>query len=66
MDNPVEIRTIWRTAAEHCELVWGRFSGCRLRLWVKNRLVLEEVVEDIEAAINRAFELRVEWPALVS
>jgi len=60
-----EIRTIWRTAAEHCELVWGRFSGYHVRLWVKNRLILEEALYNVDDAIRRAWELRVEWPRLV-
>jgi hypothetical protein len=65
MPGDVEIQTIWRTAAEHCELVWGRFTGCRLRLWVRNRLVLEEPMFDAETAVKRAWELRIEWPRLV-
>jgi len=60
-----EIRTIWRTAAEHCELVWGQFTGYQVRLWVKNRLILEEALYNIDDAISRAWELRVEWPRLV-
>ena len=65
MEEPPPIRTIWRTAAEHCELVWVRFAGYHLRLWVRNRLVLDELVTDVEEAVRRAWELRVEWPRLV-
>lgn len=61
----IEIRTIWRTAAEHCEVVWGQFTAYRVRLWVQNRLILEETLHDAEAAVRRAQELRVEWPQLV-
>ena len=65
MARELEIQTIWRTAFEHCELVWGTFTGCRLRLWVRNRLVLEETMVDAEMAARRAWELRTEWPSLV-
>jgi hypothetical protein len=65
MQDTPPIQTIWRTAYEHCELVWVRFVGYHLRLWVRNRLVIDELVTDVEAAIQRAGELRVEWPRLV-
>jgi hypothetical protein len=61
----LEIRTIWRTAAEHCELVWSQLNGYRVRLWVQNRLILEEVLGDADGAFRRAWELRVEWPRLI-
>lgn len=64
MSEP-QIRTIWRTAAEQCELVWGQFTGCHVRLWVKNRLILEEALYNVDDALRRAWELRVEWPRLV-
>jgi hypothetical protein len=32
---------------------------------VQNRLILEEAMGDVEQAIRRAIELRVEWPSLV-
>jgi hypothetical protein len=64
-ESGIQIRTVWRTAAEHCELVWSQFAGCRVRLWVDNRLILEESLFDLEQAIDRAFDLRTEWPALV-
>lgn len=60
-----EIRTIWRTAAEHCEIVWGSFGGYHLQLWVRNRMVLDEWLHDLDVAIERAWELRIEWPSLV-
>lgn len=60
-----EIRTIWRTAAEHCELVWSQLNGYRVRLWVQNRLILEEALADAEGVFRRAWELRVEWPRLI-
>lgn len=61
----IEIRTVWRTASEHCEVVRGQFTAYRVRLWVENRLVLEETLYDANAAVRRAWELRVEWPQLV-
>ena len=60
-----EIKTIWRTASEQCELVWTQFSGITLRLWVRNRLILEEVIGDFDTAFRRAWELRTEWPRFV-
>ena len=65
MTGELEIQTIWRTAAEQCEVVWGRFKGYHIRLWVKNRLILDEPMFDSESAVRRAWELRVEWPRLV-
>jgi len=62
--HDTQITTIWRTAYETCELVWGRFSGYHLKLWVKHRLILDETVYDVETAIRRALELRTEWPKL--
>lgn len=63
--NELEIRTIWRTAREQCEVVWGRFTGYRVRLWVEGRLIVDELVSDLETALSRGWDLRVEWPHLV-
>lgn len=65
MPVQTEVRTVWRTASEQCELVWNQFSGVTLRLWVRNRLILEEVLADAETAFRRAWELRTEWPQFV-
>jgi hypothetical protein len=65
MPYHTEIRTVWRTASEQCELVWTQFSGVTLRLWVKNRLILEEALADVDTAFQRAWELRTEWPRFV-
>lgn len=65
MPRQSEIRTIWRTASEHCELVWGQFSGISVRVWVRNRLIVEEALTDFDAAFSRAWELRTEWPQFV-
>lgn len=65
MPDHGQVETVWRTASEHCELVWNRFSGVTLRLWVRNRLIVEEVIADVETAFRRAWELRIEWPQLV-
>ena len=64
MSGEVEIRTIWRTTAEQCELVIGQFTGYHVRLWVRSRLVIDETLYDLESALRRALELRVEWPRL--
>ena len=66
MSPEVEIRTMWRTAAEQCEVVIGKFTGYHVRLWVKSRLVLDETLYDLESAIHRARELRAEWPRLIA
>jgi hypothetical protein len=65
MPDHSEVRTVWRTASEQCELVWNQFSGVTLRLWVRNRLILEEALGDADTAFRRAWELRTEWPQLV-
>lgn len=65
MSEHVEIKTVWRTASETCELVWDQFSGVTLRLWVVNRLILEEALVDFDTAFRRAWELRTEWPRFV-
>lgn len=65
MSERVEIKTVWRTASETCELVWSQFSGVTLRLWVLNRLILEEALADFDSAFRRAWELRTEWPRFV-
>jgi hypothetical protein len=61
----LEIRPIWRTESERCEVVWSTFSEFRVRVWLSNRLLLDEVVADMAAAVRRAWELRTEWPQLV-
>jgi hypothetical protein len=63
--DAVEIRTIWRTATEQCELVIHKVFGYRLRLWVEGRLIVDEYMADASAGIQRAWELRTEWPGLV-
>lgn len=63
--GPLEIRTIWRTATEHCEIVWGTFMGYRVRVWVHNRLIVDELTPDADAAVKRAWELRTEWTSFV-
>lgn len=60
-----QVETVWRTASEQCELVWNQFSGVTLRLWVRNRLILEEATSDMDTAFRRAWELRIEWPRFV-
>ena len=61
----ISIQTLWRTSSEQCELVFRHWHGALLRLWVQNRLVLEEEVYDMAMALRRAAELRTEWPRLV-
>jgi hypothetical protein len=61
----IEIKTLWRTASQQCELVVLGLHGCRLRLWVKGALVIEEEVFGWSDAARRAAELRLEWPQLV-
>jgi hypothetical protein len=61
----VEIRTLWRTATEQCEFVILGLRGCRLRLWVKGALIVDEQVFDWADVLARAAELRIEWPRLV-
>jgi hypothetical protein len=61
----IRIQTIWRTASEQCEVVFGQFSGYRLRLWVRGSLILDEIMADADAAIRRGWELRTEWPQFV-
>ena len=63
--DAIEIRTLWRTATEQCELVFHKISGYRLRLWVQGRLIVDEYMTDEAAGIERARELRTESPALV-
>ena len=58
----VEIRTIWRTATEQCELVFSLVSGYRLRLWVEGRLRIDEYMADAESVIRRGWELRSHAP----
>jgi hypothetical protein len=64
MPKGPEIQTIWRTAAEHCEVVIGQFTGFHVRLWVQSRLVIDETLYDFENAVKRAWELRLEWSRL--
>jgi hypothetical protein len=61
----VQIQTLWRTTFEQCELVFLGLLGCRLRLWIKGVLVVDEEVFDWAETTRRAAELRVEWPRLV-
>jgi hypothetical protein len=61
----IEIQTLWRTASEQCEIVFVGWRECRLRLWVKGALILDEQVFDRAEAFRRAAELRIEWPRLV-
>lgn len=58
----VNIETLWRTATEQCELVSLGLRGCRLRLWIKGALVVDESVSSWADALKRAAELRIEWP----
>ena len=39
-------------------LVFGPFSGCRLRLWVEGRLLIDEYMVDDDAVLERARTLR--------
>lgn len=61
----VTIQTIWKTAFEQCEIVFLGLSGCRLRLWVKGALVVDEDVFNLTDVTRRAAELRTEWPAVI-
>ena len=63
--DAIEITTIWQTATEQCELVFHKIAGYRLRLWVEGRLIVDEYMADAAAGIERAWELRIEWPGLV-
>ena len=65
MVKELQIQTIWRTAAEHCEVVWTDFRGYHVRLWVENRMILDEWMSNAESALARAWELRTEWPQFV-
>ena len=58
----LKIETLWRTVSEQCELVSLGLRGCRLRLWVKGNLVVDEEVSNWPDALKRASELRIEWP----
>ena len=60
----LQIQTIWRTASEQCEVVWGQFLGYHVRLWINGRLIVDELMADAEAAYRRGWELRTEWPQL--
>ena len=57
----LEIRTLWRTATQQCELVWSQFNGYRVRLWIHGRLILEEIVADGHSGVDRGRQLRTEW-----
>ena len=61
----VRIHTLWRTTFEQCELVSLGLLGCRLQLWIKGALVVDEEVFNLAEATSRAAELRIEWPPLV-
>jgi hypothetical protein len=56
----IEIQTLWRTASEQCELIFLGPFRCRLRLWVRGALMLDEEVSDWTRALKRATELRIE------
>jgi len=58
----VEIKTLWRSAFEQCELVMLGVRGLRLHLWVRGELVVDEQVGDWAEAMRRAAQLRAEWP----
>ena len=60
----VKIHTFWRTTFEQCELISRGLLDCRLRLWIKGVLVVDEEVFDCAEATRRAAELRIEWPRL--
>ena len=51
MKDPI-IRTIWKTASEQCELVWSQFNGYRVRLWVRGRLIVDELTGDADTGIR--------------
>lgn len=59
------IQTIWKTASEQCEVVFGPLIGYRVRLWVQGRLLIDDLRADARDAVHRAWELRLEWPACV-
>ena len=61
MGGPLQIVTVWRTTAEHCEIVWTAFNGYRVRLWVQNRILIDELMADADDAISRACQLREQW-----
>jgi hypothetical protein len=63
--DDLQLQTIWTTATEHCEIVWAQFVTYRVRLWVKGRLIVDEMVADFNDGVRRAWELRIEWPRLV-
>jgi hypothetical protein len=65
MSRHLEIQTIWRTATEQCEVVFGQFIGFHVRVWVQGRLICDELASDAQAAVRRAWELRTEWPTMV-
>jgi hypothetical protein len=55
-----QIQTLWRTSSEQCEVVLLGLFRCRLRLWVRGALMLDEEVSDLARALKRATELRIE------
>jgi hypothetical protein len=63
-DN-VQVQTIWKTTTEQCEIVWAQFISYRVRLWVRGRLIVDEIVADFNDGVRRAWELRIEWPRLI-
>ena len=63
--NDVQVQTVWNTATEQCEIVWAQFMSHRVRLWVRGRLIVDEMVADFQDGVRRAWELRIEWPRLV-
>ena len=61
MEAPLQLVTVWRTATEHCEIVWTTIRGYRVRLWVQNRIFIDELMADADTAISRAWQLREQW-----
>jgi hypothetical protein len=57
----VHITTIWRTATAQCEVVVHGVSTLRVRLWIRGRLVVDELAVDADTAIQRGQDLRAEW-----
>ena len=56
------IQTVWKTASQQCEIVFGPLLGYHVRLWVEGRLRVDEILSDAQSAVSRAWELQGEWP----
>ncbi len=63
--NDLQVKPVWRTATEQCEIVWAQFAAHRVRLWVRGRLIVDEIVADFHDGVRRAWELRNDWPYLI-